>query len=111
MIRRNQLVSHPDTVVVSNDLGDFGFASIGEQTLEAVTSRIASLEQTTSIEGLNAAILRTRKAFLLEGPSLHIFVVSLRCDHSCAYCQVSRASENASGFDMLESDAIRALPK
>src|SRR5687767_13466049 len=32
---------------------------------------------------LSAAQLRTRKSFLRGGPSLHIFVVTLRCDHSC----------------------------
>ena len=35
--------------------------------------------------GLEAAAERTRKAFLLDGPALHIFVVTLRCDHACGY--------------------------
>ena len=30
---------------------------------------------------------RTRKSYIEHGPSLHIFVVSLRCHHTCAYCQ------------------------
>lgn len=38
-----------------------------------------------------AAQYRSRKDFLLQGPALHLFVVTLRCNHTCQYCQVSRA--------------------
>lgn len=43
---------------------------------------------------------RTKKSFLNDYTALHIFVVSLRCNHSCHYCQVSRVSENRQDFDM-----------
>lgn len=49
---------------------------------------------------LSAARLRSKKAFMRYGPSLHIVVVTLRCDHSCSYCQVSRQSTNAARFDL-----------
>ncbi|WP_249146960.1 4Fe-4S cluster-binding domain-containing protein [Bradyrhizobium sp. AUGA SZCCT0042] len=39
------------------------------------------------------------------GPSLHIFVVTLRCDHSCRYCQISRHMQDASRFDMSAATA------
>jgi uncharacterized protein len=42
-------------------------------------------------------------------PALHIFVVTLRCEHSCPYCQVSRQSTDRSRFDMAEDTAERAL--
>src|SRR5947209_5279916 len=32
---------------------------------------------------------RTKKSFLDHFTSLHIFVISLRCEHTCHYCQVS----------------------
>ena len=35
---------------------------------------------------------RTKRSFLSGFTRLHIFVVSLRCEHSCHYCQVSRVS-------------------
>ena len=41
--------------------------------------------------------------------ALHIFVVSLRCEHSCPYCQVSRQSEDKNTFDMDEDKAEKAL--
>jgi His-Xaa-Ser system radical SAM maturase HxsB len=58
---------------------------------------------------LLATKLRTRKSFLRGGPSLHIFVVTLRCDHSCSYCQVSRQMEGASRFDMSAEIAEAAV--
>ena len=43
---------------------------------------------------------RTKKSFLDNFTSLHIFVISLRCEHTCHYCQVSRVSEDKNSFDM-----------
>lgn len=56
-----------------------------------------------------AAQYRSRKAFLRGGPSLHIFVVTLSCDHSCPYCQVSRAVEVADRFTMSDENAVHAV--
>lgn len=61
--------------------------------------------------GLERAAERTRKAFAFEGPALHIFVVTLRCDHACGYCQVSRAALGAQGFDMSWEHAQAALDR
>lgn len=38
--------------------------------------------------------------FLGQGTSLHIVVVTLRCDHSCIYCQTSSSSLKAKELDM-----------
>ena len=35
---------------------------------------------------------RTKKSFLDNFTALHIFVMSLRCEHTCHYCQVSRVT-------------------
>jgi His-Xaa-Ser system radical SAM maturase HxsB len=43
---------------------------------------------------------RTKKLFLTHFTGLHIFVISLRCDHTCQYCQVSRVTQNRDKFDM-----------
>ncbi|MBD9437334.1 His-Xaa-Ser system radical SAM maturase HxsB [Pseudoxanthomonas sp. PXM03] len=47
--------------------------------------------------------LRTRKGYLEGGPALHIIVVSLRCHHSCSYCQVSRQDTLKRQFDLQET--------
>jgi His-Xaa-Ser system radical SAM maturase HxsB len=58
---------------------------------------------------LLAAKYRTKQAGLCEFTALHIFVVSLRCDHSCHYCQVSRVSEDRVKFDMSPETASKAI--
>jgi len=52
---------------------------------------------------------RTKKSLLPEFTSLHIFVVSLRCDHSCQYCQVSRQNIDTSRFDMSRKIADKGI--
>jgi His-Xaa-Ser system radical SAM maturase HxsB len=68
-------------------------------------------DEDTGLRRLEAAIARTRKAFADQGPALHIFVVTLRCDHSCQYCQVSRAALDAPGKDMSLTDAAAAIER
>lgn len=58
-----------------------------------------------------AAQYRSRKDFLLQGPALHLFVVTLRCNHTCQYCQVSRAPLAGSGHDLSEQDALHAVER
>jgi len=58
---------------------------------------------------LLAIKLRTKYERLAEFTGLHIFVVSLRCEHSCPYCQVSRQSEDKRKYDMSYEIAAKAL--
>jgi His-Xaa-Ser system radical SAM maturase HxsB len=58
---------------------------------------------------LLSAKYRSKKSFLSGFTGLHIFVVTLRCDHSCHYCQVSRVSQNRQKYDMSRESAERAL--
>jgi His-Xaa-Ser system radical SAM maturase HxsB len=52
---------------------------------------------------------RTKLHPLADFTGLHVFVVTLRCEHSCPYCQVSRQSADKNAFDMSEATAERAL--
>lgn len=58
-----------------------------------------------------AAQYRSRKSFVLDGAALHIFVVTLRCNHTCQYCQVSRAPLGGSGHDMSAEHAALAVDR
>jgi His-Xaa-Ser system radical SAM maturase HxsB len=58
-----------------------------------------------------AAQYRSRKAFLFDGPALHLFVVTLRCNHTCQYCQVSRAPLGGADHDMSAQDADYAVDR
>ncbi len=53
--------------------------------------------------------VRTKLAPLANFTGLHIFVATLRCDHSCPYCQVSRQSDDNVAFDMPLETAEKAL--
>lgn len=50
-------------------------------------------------EGLVARYAR-RNSYLMQGPSLHIVVVTLRCDHRCLYCQTSSLPITTNSLDM-----------
>ncbi|HZU44056.1 MAG TPA: His-Xaa-Ser system radical SAM maturase HxsB [Terriglobales bacterium] len=76
---------------------------------KAFAAHLIAREGQTAQLQLVAARLRTRMAFLRDPSALHVFVVTLRCEHSCPYCQVSRQSTDKSRFDMSEHTAERAL--
>lgn len=65
-------------------------------------------DSTAAID-LLACKYRTKQSLLSELTSLFMFVVTLRCEHSCPYCQVSRQSQDRTAFDMLQSHAEKAI--
>jgi His-Xaa-Ser system radical SAM maturase HxsB len=69
---------------------------------------IASTGQ-RSQQQLLALRMRSRLSFLRAATPLHLFVVTLRCEHSCPYCQVSRQSKDRVRYDMDEATASKAL--
>ncbi|AKK27340.1 His-Xaa-Ser system radical SAM maturase HxsB [Mycobacterium sp. EPa45] len=58
---------------------------------------------------LLALRLRSRLSFLRAATPLHLFVVTLRCEHSCPYCQVSRQSKDRVRYDMDQATASKAI--
>lgn len=58
---------------------------------------------------LVATKYRTRQQLLAQFTSLFMFVVTLRCEHSCPYCQVSRQCDDRGAFDMPVEVAERAI--
>ena len=111
-----------DSVVLTNLVGEHVFVTPDE--LSAVVEgtcadqellarlRAAHLIQVpgeTLPAELLAIKLRTRMRRLPDSTGLHIFVVTLRCEHTCRYCQVSRQSAAKNEFDMTEETARRAL--
>ena len=52
---------------------------------------------------------RTKRSRVADFTGLHMFVVTLRCNHSCKYCQVSRQSEDRAAFDMTIPMADKAI--
>ena len=58
---------------------------------------------------LLATKYRSKHSRLADFTGLHIFVVTLRCDHSCPYCQVSRVSSDRAAYDMSRDTAQKAI--
>lgn len=113
----------PDRVLVGNMVGDL--AEMTEDELNRLCSLdlipgdglyerafeklfIGSAEQRTQHQ-LLALRLRSRLSFLRAATPLHLFVVTLRCEHSCPYCQVSRQSQDRQRYDMDRGTASKAL--
>jgi uncharacterized protein len=89
-------------VALDIEAGDGLYERAREKLLIARKGEQSSLQ-------LLALRLRSRMAFLSHPTALHIFVVTLRCEHSCPYCQVSRRSADRTRFDMSEETAKKAL--
>jgi len=66
-------------------------------------------ESSSPLLDILATKVRTKYDHICGGTKLHIFVVTLRCEHSCEYCQVSRQTETRGEFDMSTSTADRAI--
>lgn len=68
------------------------------------------IDQDSSVAAdLLAIKVRTKLRRLQDFTGLHIFVVSLRCEHSCPYCQVSRQSDDKRAFDMTPATADKCI--
>ncbi len=106
--------------VITNAQGDFTtltreeFKAFAEGSVERGSPLHARLKAGNFIRAefdVPAAVerLRRRKGFLGVGPNLHIMVVTLRCNETCAYCHASRANMDAVQTDMSKETATKAV--
>ena len=109
--------------LLTNDTGKFlalrpdDFHAFVNKSLSISSPAYADLKAnhllTDSGSSVHAKVLasqyRTKKSFVEGFTKLHIFVVSLRCDHSCPYCQVSRQSADKRRYDMSPEMARRSI--
>ncbi len=109
--------------VLTNDVGEYLVISQGSlpafvnKTIEPgsglyndLKSKHFLLDDDSSIAlELVAMKYRTKMQQVSSFTGLHMFVVTLRCDHSCPYCQVSRQSEDRATFDMTIETAAKCL--
>ena len=113
----------PARYVAVNEVGEWQVLDRSEldavinKTLSPESSLYFSLKAKHFLEDADSDIAvdlltvkrRTRQARIPEFTGLHMFVVTLRCNHSCRYCQVSRQSEDRAAFDMTIPMADKAL--
>ena len=61
------------------------------------------------LQNILATRLHTKKAFLDEFTTLHIFVLTVRCNERCIYCQASSTDKPTSQKDMKVADLDAAI--
>lgn len=66
-----------------------------------------SVKNLPFIVDILATKYRTKKAFLKDSISLHMVVVTLRCNHKCKYCHASSKDPSMKEYDMNLSTARR----
>lgn len=111
------------TELIVNEAGEYLFVPAGtvqnlvngeidaEATLyrDLKSKHILFDNSSSALLDVLATKYRTKYNNLTGGTKLHIFVVTLRCEHSCHYCQVSRQTTSRSEYDMSRDTADRAL--
>lgn len=106
-----------------NEAGEFLFApygttrSLADGTVDFRSELYKDLkakhfvydETSSPLLDVLATKIRTKYDHIYGGTKLHIFVVTLRCEHSCHYCQVSRQTSTKGEFDMSQETANRSI--
>jgi uncharacterized protein len=113
----------PERELLVNEAGEYVIAAPGTaralvaRTVDPATDLYRRLrarhflydDQSSPLLDVLATKYRTKRSFLDGFTKLHLFVTTLRCEHSCHYCQVSRQSADRLRYDMSPETAERAL--
>jgi His-Xaa-Ser system radical SAM maturase HxsB len=108
--------------VLVNELGDMIIAPCGtvqkivDRTLEQddlykslVANFFISEQLIPPLAEVYAERLREKKGFLDNWTALHIFVLTLRCNQNCVYCQASSQNEESAGCTMSKETMARSV--
>lgn len=99
-------------IMSDDDVSDFasGHLKVDHALYDELKSLHFLIDADTDVAiDLLSLKVRTKLSPLANFTGLHIFVTTLRCEHSCPYCQVSRANDDKREFDMSEETAMRSL--
>lgn len=119
--RFEQLAEHREVLV--NEVGDYLFVPRGtaqkiverrlneaEHLYQNLVARFFISESLVPpLIDVLAVRYRTRRAFLDSFTSLHIFVITLRCNSACLYCHASSRPASAHDSDMSFVDLDSAI--
>ncbi|MFH1671470.1 MAG: His-Xaa-Ser system radical SAM maturase HxsB [Candidatus Portnoybacteria bacterium] len=111
-----------DNYLLTNDVGQWLFLKESEfkdflnGKLEKNGEPYLSLKQKNFLKkelDVGELISRygSKNAYLYGGPSLHIIVVTLRCNHRCIYCHASARDMEKDGYDMTKETAKEVIDK
>jgi His-Xaa-Ser system radical SAM maturase HxsB len=111
-------------VLLVNDVGEYislndaTFTKFIDHTIDTKSNDFMSLKSSfmayesnlDSIIELLATKYRSRKQFLFDFTSLHIIVLTERCNQKCTYCHASSIDDNATGkHDMNSTTAKKCV--
>ncbi|MFA6449198.1 MAG: His-Xaa-Ser system radical SAM maturase HxsB [bacterium] len=107
--------------VITNDLGDylimpkeeFWSMAQGEKLSDGMITEKLNIMGVLGGEDFvrpeNIQRFRNKNSFLFHGPLLHIVVVTLRCNLSCAYCQANPKKGPEKDYDMSTETAKKVV--
>jgi His-Xaa-Ser system radical SAM maturase HxsB len=113
-----------ENVLLSNNWGEYFFindisfnnllnSSISkkDQIYQDLKSRqfISSEDDLELNIELASTKLRTKKQFLNDFTSLHMMVITYRCNHKCKYCQVTSEIDDNTKYDMNPNTARKVV--
>lgn len=75
---------------------------------ELLGKYIISVDYNPLLQDILATRLRTKKSFL-KGTALHIFILTLRCNQKCVYCQASSQDEGTSTKSISKESLSHAI--
>ena len=110
-------------ILIVNEAGEFKFIHSdtfeelinyqlkpgSKEFLELKGKHFLTDTELTPIINLLSIKYRSKKSFLKDFTSLHMVVVTLRCNQRCDYCHASSQSQRAKGWDMDKRTAINVV--
>lgn len=108
----------PDTYLLTNETGEWSFMT-PQEFIPFLSGKAEGVKKEELLQKgfLKSAEYQKRapmafakkNLFLAAGPTLHIVVTTLRCNHQCQYCHAAAAPVTATGVDMTTETAEKVL--
>lgn len=86
---------------------DFCNGTISWEKLEELDQKL--FIKNASYEDRAVLAYNRKNSFLAYGPTLHMIVTTLRCNHKCQYCHAAVAPMTAKNLDMTEDTARKVV--
>jgi len=112
-----------DEILIVNEAGEYLFISkqdfikLNTFQLKPKSQTFLNLKSKHIVTDSNLALpiyllatkYRTKKSFLDDFTALHIFIITLRCNQKCRYCQASSENESFYEYDMNLKTAKKSV--
>lgn len=97
-------------ILITNDFGEYAFLQqqdfakliggaerLDEKTRQTLEAKHFLISESDLLDSEVFGLIRRLKSYVHKSTSLHIFVVTSRCNLQCVYCQAKANSGNSSG--------------